>query len=423
MSGIGLSYAGNMKVLHICCVAPPQGGGMGKAADTEVRLLRARGVEAWLAAPFVNGLESEDHVIRLPAWSLGNAAILRHLQITAADADIVHLHYPFYGTAGQVARLRHHGNIKHLAVTLHMDAQAAGFRGALFGLHRRWLQPRVLSAADVLFVSSLDYAAHSSFSSLTAKPDPRLVELPFGVDVDRFSPTENPPAPLSQGGVSGAESPLAKRDFGELPSNTSGLELVEGSRTGNEGGFIPDHARIIGTVSVMDEAHAFKGLDVLLRAAVGLPEDVHLLLVGDGNRRAAFEQLARDLGIAQRVHFTGRLKDDRLPSALRRMDVFAFPSTSGAEAFGLAMLEAMACGVPAVASDLPGVRSVADGAGLIVPPNDEKALRMALMSLLDDAEGRKKFSEAARAKAQSYTWDAHIDKLIHHYQELCASRS
>lgn len=362
---------------------------MGRVADTEVRLLRARGVEAWLAAPSVHGLESEDHVIRLPSVGFGNAAMIRNLQITAADADIVHLHYPFYGTAGQVARLRRNGTIGHLAVTLHMDARATGLRGTIFDIHRKWLQPRVLAAADMLFVSSMDYAAHSSFSALTAKNDSRLVELPFGVDVARFSPVED--------------------------------VATEGT---NDMGFgIPDGARVVGTVSVMDEAHAFKGIDVLLRAAVGLPEDVHLLLVGDGNRRTAFEKLSRDLGIVSRVHFTGRLKDDVLPAALRRMDVFAFPSTSGAEAFGLAMLEAMSCGVPVVASDLPGVRSVANGAGHVVPPNDEKALRAALISLLDDGEERNRLSLAAREKALAYRWDVHAEDLIHHYQKLCVSRS
>jgi len=375
-----------MKLLHLCCVAPPQGGGMGSVADSEVRRLRARGIEAWLAAPACKGIEAQEHVIRVPSYCFGNGAWMRGLSRLCSDADVVHLHYPFYGTAGQAAKLRRAGIIRHLVMTLHMDAEASGLRGLLFDAHRRWCQSRTLEAADQLLVSSLDYATHSSFSSFLTKHDPRLVELPFGVDTERFSPIADPFMKMEKWGF-------------------------------------PSKAKVVGTVSVMDQAHPFKGIDVLLKAVARLPSDVHLLLVGDGDRRKDYENMAQGLGLVERVHFVGRLNNEDIVSALRSMDAFAFPSTSGAEAFGLAMLEAMACGVPVVASDLPGVRSVAQGAGLIVPPSDVNALSIALGSLLNDAAARKQYSVAARAKAVTYGWDAHIDRLLEIYKKLCASPS
>src|SRR5574340_904683 len=98
-----------MKAVHFCCVAPPQGGGMGLAADWEVKLLRQRGSEAWLVAPKKSGIESAEYVIRAPAKNFGNAAFIFGLEKFVEDADIVHLHYPFYGVAGRIAKLKRQG--------------------------------------------------------------------------------------------------------------------------------------------------------------------------------------------------------------------------------------------------------------------------------------------------------------------------
>lgn len=370
-----------MKVIHLCCVAPPETGGMGRVADIEVKMLNARGVEAWLMAPEAGKpMVGPEYVSRVPAIGLGNAARILALDKILEDADVVHLHYPFYGTAGRVAALRRQGKVKRLVMTLHMDADAKGLRGLYFNVHRRLCQPSILAAADALTVSSVDYAEHSSYASLVHKRDTRLVEMPFGVDVQAFSP-----------------GPRQPEMFG-----------------------IPAGARLVGTLSVMDEAHPFKGVDVLLHAVADLPPDVHVLLVGEGNRRRVYEKMAKDLGLAERAHFTGSLDDGALVAALRTMQVFAFPSTSRAEAFGLAMLEAMSCGVPVVASDLPGVRSVAKSAGLVVPVGEQQALAVALKRLLDDDHERQSLSSAARAKALQYSWERHIDKLVGVYEKLCA---
>lgn len=175
----------------------------------------------------------------------------------------------------------------------------------------------------------------------------------------------------------------------------------------------------------MDAAHAFKGVPVLLRALSLLPKDVHVLLVGDGPRRAAYEREARALGVAERCHFVGRVSSERFTDVYRSMDVFAFPSTNAAEAFGLVAVEAMSCGVPVVASDLPGVRSVvADGTtGLLVPPNDPAALADALNRLLEQDDLRRGMGRAARERAVArYDWDRHIEELTKTYRGLRTRR-
>ncbi len=358
---------------------------MGLAADWEVKLLRKRGSEAWLVAPKKSGIESAEYVIRASAMSFGNGAIIKGLEKFVEDADIVHLHYPFYGTAGKIAKLKKQGKIKRLVMTLHMDAKANGLSGLAFDFHRQHFQKEIIDAADLLFVSTLDYARTSSFGYLVEQNDPRLHELPFGVETDRFAPN--------------AECRMQNAKFG-----------------------IPEGVKVIGTVSVMDRAHRFKGIDLLLKAAVDHPS-AYILLVGDGNIRAEYERLVADLGIADRVRFAGKLSNEDLITAFRSMDIFAFPSTSGAEAFGIAMLEAMSCGIPVIASALPGVREVAKDAGLLVAPNDVKDLSRAMGEMLNNDQKRQEFAQAARAKALDYDWSKHGDILLSNYRKLCGSPS
>jgi glycosyltransferase involved in cell wall biosynthesis len=371
-----------MKILHIACVAPPETGGIGQSANEMVKRLRERGEEATLVAPVMRGKTDEHHapwIQRRPApLRFGNASIMTGVKRLIRNHDVVHLHYPFFGTAEAVAQdclmMK-----RPLVMTFHMDATAGGWLGAVFNTYRSVAQPAILRAAKKIFVSSFDYADASSIGGFhQAHPD-RVIELPFGVDHDRFSP-----------GVKG--------EFG-----------------------IPEGARVVGFVGGMDAAHAFKGLPFLLKAIAMLPSDVHALLVGDGPQRLSFERQARDLGIIDRCHFAGRLPQERLPEAYRAMDVFSFASTSKAEAFGLVALEAMACGVPVVASNLPGVRSVvADNVtGLHIPHSDANALAEGLRRILDNPSLREGMSRAARERVISrYDWNRHVDELMKVYQDV-----
>lgn len=369
-----------MQILHVSCVAPPTGGGIGKVADREVRELRAHGAEAWLACPKVQNRSDMEHIIEFPAVSFGNANYLRGIKKAVQEADIVHLHYPYYGTAENLAYFKSKGLIKKLVLTLHMDAVADGLRGMVFNIHRRYIQPKILRQADLAFVSSLDYAENSSFKDFAEAHREKIIELPFGVETDCFCPG-NP----------------ARAKFD-----------------------IPPGSFVIGTVSVQDEAHRFKGIDLLIKAMTSLPESAHLLLVGEGDLQQNYKALANQLGVNDRVHFVGRLSQEDLICAYRSMDVFAFPSTSGAEAFGLAMLEAMSCGVPVVASNLPGVRKVAESSGLLIQPNDVQNLTQSLNKLIEDPELCRRFAESARAKALKYNWQNHAHALISNYQKICA---
>jgi glycosyltransferase involved in cell wall biosynthesis len=136
--------------------------------------------------------------------------------------------------------------------------------------------------------------------------------------------------------------------------------------------------RVVGAVGRLD---AGKRFDVLLRAMAGL--DATLLLVGAGPERAALEALAARLGLADRVRFAGEVADVR--PLLCAMDVLAAPSAE--ETFGLAVLEALACGLPVVYGSCPALEALPAGAAPLAVHGaiDETDLRAELGSALDTA--------------------------------------
>jgi glycosyltransferase involved in cell wall biosynthesis len=372
-----------MRVVHLACVAPPETGGIGRVAYEEVIRLRERGIEADLGAMKADVAPIES-VVRLDrAWRMGNAGSISWsaLQSFVAYADVVHLHYPFFGTAEKVGTLRRKGGIKKLVITFHMDAAAEGMKELLFRIYEKTHLSRILSSADEILVSSKEYAQMSGAKRFVDS----MIELPFGVDTEEFSP-----------------SSVDRSAFG-----------------------IPSGVRTVGFLGGMDSAHAFKGVDVLLRALAHLPK-AHAILAGDGDLRPSYEKLAQELGIQDRAHFVGRPSDKDRVNVYRASDVFAFPSTSKAEAFGLVALEAQSCGVPVVASDLAGVRTVVlnEKTGLLVPPHDDVALANAIRRLFENESERSAFGIAACTRVlESFTWDRHLDRLIEIYQKLCASPS
>ena len=108
-----------------------------------------------------------------------------------------------------------------------------------------------------------------------------------------------------------------------------------------------------------------KGVDVLVRASAGLEQEWRLRFAG-GGQEDALRELARELGVADRVEFVGRLPSTQMPDFYRRLDVLALPSRTTPtwkEQFGRVLIEAMACGVPVVGSDSGEIPHVIGDAG------------------------------------------------------------
>jgi glycosyltransferase involved in cell wall biosynthesis len=161
-------------------------------------------------------------------------------------------------------------------------------------------------------------------------------------------------------------------------------------------------ARARRVVSTVANLRPGKGHDVLLKAAAHVVRripDVMFQIVGDGPRREELERLASTLRISAQVQFLGH-RDD-VPEVLRESDVFAFPSFM--EASPNAVLEAMAAGLPIVATRVGGIPEVIEHeqGGLLVPPGDERSLAAAIVRVIERPALAAQFGDAARQVAES----------------------
>lgn len=376
-------------IAHVVCTYPPYRGGMGNVAFEYVERLRTRGWNVHVFTIRDQVVEDDSrHIHRIPSiLHIGNAGVLPSLFHRLSGFDLVHLHYPFFGGAEPVIVRKAMRPTQGLVMTYHMDAAADGMKGAIFSAHRRLLFPWLVNRVDRILVSSFDYAKHSALAELDV--DDRIEEHPFGVDLERFHP--------------GVESELRERHG--IPHKTSILLFVGG----------------------LDAAHTFKGLSQLLEALEELVGyDWQFVVVGDGNLKETYQAQAKDKGLESRVTFAGSVSHEDLPRYYRLADFHLFPSTKRAEAFGLVVLEAAASGIPTIASDLPGVRTVVeDGAtGLLVPPGDVEALKRAILVFLEQVEMRQRLGLSARTNAeQKYAWAPLIDRLEATYDSVLGQQS
>jgi glycosyltransferase involved in cell wall biosynthesis len=149
---------------------------------------------------------------------------------------------------------------------------------------------------------------------------------------------------------------------------------------------------ILGYIGRLD---AGKDLETLLRTMAGEKNTHwHAILVGEGDHGGQLRAMAAELGVADRVTFTG-YREDRL-AFLKGFDVFVLPSRS--EGIPRCLMESMAAGVPVVASDIPGCRNLIDGTstGLLFPVGDENALRECVAQLGESAQRRASIVDGAR---------------------------
>ncbi|MCA8925679.1 MAG: glycosyltransferase [Planctomycetes bacterium] len=166
----------------------------------------------------------------------------------------------------------------------------------------------------------------------------------------------------------------------------------------------------IGAVGRLDPQ---KGFDVLLRALPEVP-GAKLLIAGEGPERRRLEELVGQLGLRDRVRLLGHRSD--VATVLAACDLFCMPSRW--EGFGLALAEAMAVGLPCVASRIDSLPEVLGGAGVLVPVEDPAALGAALAALLADPARAAELGERAREQAQRFSVEAMVAGYEALYREL-----
>lgn len=378
-----------MKIAHVTATFLPYHGGTGTVCYHNALGLARMGHEVTVFTALQVGDRGHYSdpagvtVRRLPAlFRLGNAPFLPGL-LGLKGFDVIHLHHPFIFGAEMVWALSRLRGIPYV-LTHHNDLIGEGLRRHLFDAYSALSARRVFGGASKFAVVSRDHAAHCRLSRLFQERWDDVVEIPNGVDTQLFRP-----------------------DLDGTP-----VRLRHG---------IPQEARVTLFVGALDHAHHYRRVDLLLEAMASLAgEDIYLLVVGDGNRRCQYEALAARLSLTDRVRFLGSIDHSALPRVYGAADVVVLPSQLQ-ESFGLVLIEAMACGRPVVASNLPGARSVVEDGqdGLLVRPGDAADLAQKLQWLLADARGRREMGMQGRKKVeQTYSWPQVVARLQAVYADI-----
>lgn len=380
-----------MKIAQVVSTFPPYQGGMGNVVCNFSQKLTELGHEVTVFTIDKKGASEKFNfsVEYLRPWfKLGNAGFLPQLARKLNNFDIIHLHWPFFGGAEIVWLAK---AIKKyypkLVIQYHMDVVASGWKGTFFKIYNKILRSKILKSADLIICSSYDYVNHSEVKEIYQKNKSHWLEIPFGVDQEKFK-------------------------FQPIKSELLTKNKIEPSD------------KIILFVGGLDKAHYFKGVEVLLEAfnlIIKDISDVKLLIVGEGDLKDKYQKLAAELKIGDKVIFAGKVANKDLSDYYNLVSLVVLPSIDRSEAFGLVLLEAMAVGKPVIASNLPGVRTLVEVGvnGFLAEAGNVEDLAEKLLKILSEAELASYFGQAGRKKVEEiYNWEKVGKKLEEVYLKL-----
>lgn len=185
---------------------------------------------------------------------------------------------------------------------------------------------------------------------------------------------------------------------------------------------------VLGTVKTLKIKY---GIDILIKAfaktwfELDKNRDLFLEISGGGPDLNALQQLAKSLGVDKQVVFHGQVDHADVPNILNRLDIYCAFSRMDSESFGVAILEASACGKPVIVSDADGPAEVTlDGrTGLVVPKEDVAASAEAMIQLIKNEQLRKKMGDAGRQHVlEHYTWEKSLDLMVEAYRQTMSMR-
>lgn len=363
--------------MHLCIVSPydprPSGagdplglrGGVEEALDRTAAGMAARGHEVTVvtSAPEASRRVDADGVRFLRVKRRGvlfRNPLAAFRRAIPADADVVHVPATYAFVSDVIPFLERRATVLDYHFDVHGTSAAMD---AAAWAHRQTLGRGMLKATRIV-TKSRDYAATSRV--LSRVPAARLDCVPNGVDVDEFDATR--------------------------PRGDDILCV---------GRLVP-----------------YKGVDVLVRAMARIHRETgaRLTVIGDGPERARLEALAAGAPVS----FAGRLPREEVRARFATARIVVLPSVNSQEAFGIALLEAMASGAPVVASDLPGVREVARLGGLVARPGDADALAE---RVVEAWQKPAQFGSPAQIRdrvARAYAWPVILDQWDAVYAEALA---
>jgi phosphatidylinositol alpha-mannosyltransferase len=365
--------------LKVGIVSPygyPHPGGVNEHVRYTYEAMRRLGHDAWIiTSRYGKQRESEGHVIRLgtgfafPAnGSMGRVTLSWRFKERARDLlaehrfDVLHFHEPLVPFLSPT--------VLDQSTTVNIGTfHAFGGFSPSYWVGKRFAGQLAAKLHGRIAVSG----AARHFISRYFPGDYQII--PNGVDLDRFADAE---------------------PFEELRDGTVNILFV---------GRFEERKGLI---------HLLQAYNRLRKRKV----DARLLVIGTGPKAREYR---RYVGLRQirDVEFLGRVSDDDKARYFASADIFCSPAT-GQESFGVVLLEAMAAGVPIVASDIHGYKNVVQRGvqGLLVEPRKHRALAAALYRLAIDPDLRHEMGEAGRARAPEYSWDRVTERIVDYYQEV-----
>jgi glycosyltransferase involved in cell wall biosynthesis len=363
-----------MKVAIVAPYYHPHPGGVEVYASNMARRLKAQGWEVFVITSGKKQAEvSESTIDGVKVYRLGYRFKLSNTPIGFSwrrdierilereKPDVINGHTPVPYLADLVERVR--GTIPFV-LTYHNDLVKERFpHNILAKLTHLFLIASTLRRANRIVVTSAYYADMSRY----LRPyKSKMSVVPPGVDKELFNCD-----------VDGTE---VRKRYGDRP--------------------------IILFVGSIEKSQDYKGLDNLIACLPRIAKtigDTQLIVVGEGDAKARYKQLATELGVADRVDFVGYKTQAELAVYNAAADVQVLPSTNSTEGFGMVLIEAGACGTPVIGTKVGGIPfAIDDGiSGLLVPPRNQAALTEAIVKVLSDTDLAKQLGEggAARTKA------------------------
>jgi len=310
-----------------------------------------------------------------------SAALLPMLRRESAKAEIAHLHSPY--PPGEAINLWF-GRAKKTVITWHSDIVR---QKALLRFYTPTLR-KVIRRADCILPTSNTYARSSPW--LQGHLD-KCVVVPLGVDTSRFQPT----------GLLNPQAALVRERILDIAHRGAATTIL----------------------LTVGRLRYYKGLDDLIRAMPHLPDAI-AVVAGSGPMEAAWKSLALELGVADRVLFVGDVSDAELPAYYEATDIYVLPANVRAEAFGIAIIKAMACGLPIICTDVGTGTSWINQhntTGLVTPPRNPVALAASIRQLQGAPILRRQMGMAGRQRVlDEFTINKMIQRVNHVYRQVLA---
>ena len=360
-----------MKIAEVVCTFPPYHGGMGSVCLYNASELIKRGHDVTVFTLDYGRLSYDDpdhlNVVRMKTpFTYGDGGVAPQLYKMLKGFDVIHLHYPFYGSAEYVYMASLLRGQKYF-LTYHSDVYGTNLlKKMLVSTYNKLLLKRLIRRADLVGALSMEHLRSTRVAPFVDWD--RVVEMPNGIDIDRFKPREKSQELLEEHGLDGKVVVLFVGNF-----------------------------------------QVYKGLHFLIEAISRIKDEkVVLFIVGGGYEEMRYKKQVLTMGLQKRVIFAGPKSPEKdLPLYYNLSDFIVLPSTH-TESFGMVALEAMASGKPAIVSSIPGPSQlVSDGEdGLIAKVGDIDDLKAKIELLAYDENRRLEMGRMAREKAvEQYSWD------------------